>query len=431
MTDILHILRESDVIGRLEYDRGKDSLSLQYEDSWRFAAEGFPVSVSLPLENGSHDDLAVAKFLQGLLPDNDAVLSAWGKRFQVSKNNPYDLIKHVGEDCAGGLQFVRPDRLDLILSGELDSLRELGDGEMERRLTALKAQTRSVPVQIDGRFSLAGAQAKDALHLKDGKWFVPGGAIPTTHILKPEPDDLNEHALHEHFCLRLVAEIGLPVARSEVLRVGGMKVLSVRRYDRLPASEDGKLVRVHQEDFCQALGHFPSEKYERDGGASVVEIANLLSRESSAPEEDLSRFNMALALNWIIYGSDAHSKNYSLIHAPGSYLRLAPLYDVASYLPYDSNPKSTKRKLSMKIGGEYRLHRISRESWRKYAEESGQDTARVEVWVNLMIDKVQEKIDVVTAEICHDWDSVFIRNLRDLLLARVEVCRKAMETQSC
>ena len=377
MTEILHILRESGAVGRLEYDRKKDSVSLHYEDAWRFAAEGFPISVSLPLESGSHGDLPVRKFLQGLLPDSDAVLSSWGKRFRVSKNNPFDLIKHVGEDCAGGLQFVRPDRLDLILSGELDSLRELEDGELEERLHALKAQTRAVPVQIDGRFSLAGAQVKDALHRKDGKWFVPGGSIPTTHILKPEPGDLDEHAFHEHFCLRLVSEIGLPVARSEVLQVGNMKVLSVLRYDRSPASEGKGLVRIHQEDFCQAFGKFPSEKYERDGGASAADIAVLLRRESSDPEVDLSRFNMALALNWIIYGSDAHSKNYSLIHAPGSYLRLAPLYDVASFLPYDSNPKSTKRKLSMKIGGEYRLYRIGRENWRKFADETGQDPGRV------------------------------------------------------
>ncbi|MDP4720988.1 MAG: type II toxin-antitoxin system HipA family toxin [Akkermansiaceae bacterium] len=427
MIDVLHILRESDHVGRLEYDRKRDSISLHYEEGWRFGSDGFPVSVSLPLVASAHEDPKVRAFLQGLLPDNDAVLSAWGKSFQVSPRNPFDLIKHVGEDCAGGLQFVRPGRLDSILSGEFDSLQELSESDLVGRLERLKARTRAIPVQIDGRFSLAGAQAKDALHLKDGKWYVPGGRIPTTHILKPQPEDLSEQALHEHFCLRLVSEIGLPTAKSEVIQVGDMSVLSVQRYDRITDPDDGKLKRLHQEDLCQALGHFPSEKYERDGGPSAADIVKLLRQESSEAEEDIDRFVMALAFNWIIYGSDAHSKNYSLIHAWGSYLRLAPIYDVASFLPYDPNPKSTKRKLSMKVGGEYRLHLIGKRSWTKWAEEAGLDSAWVGVEVNLMIEKVGEKLGEVIEEVSPHCRTDFIGKLGELIGERVEVCRELME----
>ncbi len=426
MTEVLHILRESDLVGRLEYDRKRDSMALHYEEGWRFGSDGFPVSVSLPMETRSHGDEKVRAFLQGLLPDNGAVLDSWGKRFQVSPRNPFDLIKHVGEDCAGGLQFVRADRLESILSGEYDSMHELFEDDLIGRLEGLKAQSRAIPVQIDGRFSLAGAQAKDALLRKDGRWFVPGGRIPTTHILKPQPDDLSEHALHEHFCLQLVSAVGLPAAKSEVVRVGGMSVLSVQRYDRTTDPADGKLNRLHQEDLCQALGHFPSEKYERDGGPSAADIVKLLQRESSEAEEDIVRFVCALAFNWIIYGSDAHSKNYSLIHDSGSYLRLAPIYDVASFLPYDPNPKSTKRKLSMKVGGEYRLHAIGKGSWMKWAKEAGLDPGQVGVCVGLIIDKVGENVGKIAEEVSSQGGEDFIGRLGGLIMERVDVCRQEM-----
>lgn len=425
MTDLLNIICDSDQVGRLEYDRKRDSISLFYEEGWRFGSGGFPVSVSLPFETRSHAEDKVRAFLQGLLPDNDAVLNSWGKRFQVSPRNAFDLIKHVGEDCAGGLQFVRPERLESILSGRFDSMLELTDSDLEARLEGLKAQTRAIPVQIDGRFSLAGAQAKDALLRKDGKWYVPSGRIPTTHILKPQPEDLDEHALHEHFCLRLVSKIGLPAAKSEVIQVGGTSVLCVQRYDRI-VDEQGRLRRLHQEDLCQALGHFPSEKYERDGGPSAAEIVKLLQSESSDREEDIPRFVMALAFNWIIYGSDAHSKNYSLIHASGSYLRLAPIYDVASFLPYDPLPQSTKRKLSMKIGGEYRLHKIGRQSWMKWAEEAGLDSQWIKAWIGQTIDSVGENISKVVQEVYPLCKTDFIERLAKLISQRVEVCHEEM-----
>jgi len=279
---------------------------------------------------------------------------------------------------------------------------------------------------MDGRFSLAGAQTKDALHRKDGKWYLPGGRIPTTHILKPQPDDLEEHAVHEHFCLELVSRIGLSVAKSEVLEIGDMKVLNVERYDRLPDAAGARVVRLHQEDFCQALGYFPDRKYENEGGPSAADIVRLLRAESSDYEDDVGRFVMALAINWVIYGSDAHSKNYSLIHLPGSYLRLAPLYDIASNLPYEWNPKSTKRKLAMKVGGDYHLHRIARKSWRKFAEECGLDPLMVDVWVSLMIDKIEEHVRATAEQVSSHCVTDFIERLRGLILERVGVCRDAM-----
>ena len=171
----------------------------------------------------------------------------------------------MGEDCAGALQFIRPERLNEILSGKLDSLTSLTEEDLAKRMLDLTSQSRAIPMLIEGRFSLAGAQTKDALHLKDGQWFVPGGRIPSTHILKPQLEDFEEHALNEHFCLQLASKIGLIRAESSVLEISGRRILCVKRYDR-DVDPSGSIIRLHQEDTCQALGQYsPSEISGRRG----------------------------------------------------------------------------------------------------------------------------------------------------------------------
>ena len=425
MTEALQILYGDTAVGTLAHDRRKDAITLTYDNAWRFSHDAFPVSLALPLTRGIHADDSIRPFLQGLLPDNPAMLEAWGKRFQVSPRNPFDLIKHVGEDCAGALQFVRPERLERILSGELDSLTPLNEEDMEKRMAALHSQARAVPVEIEGRFSLAGAQTKDALYQRDGKWFVPGGRIPSTHILKPEIDEFEHHALNEHFCLQLAAEAGLMRARSEVLEIGGKQVLCVKRYDRT-MDPDGTIIRWHQEDTCQATGRYPNQKYQSDGGASAAEIAMLLEQYSDDRQDDVRRFIMALALNWVIAGTDAHSKNYSLLHGPGNFLRLAPFYDLASWLPYERDTHSTKVKLAMKIGGSYRLHEIDGKRWRKWAEEAGQDPLWVMACVEALVNQVAGAVDKVREAIAETHDTRFLHDLAGRIKDRVEACQSRL-----
>jgi serine/threonine-protein kinase HipA len=421
MKGTLHILSGNVSVGSLVYDRTKDEISLSYEEAWQFGAESFPVSLSLPLTRKRHSDVSIRPFLQGLLPDNPAVIEAWGKRFQVSPRNPFDVIKHVGEDCAGALQFVRPERLDLILSGALDSLTPLSEDDLAMRMTDLKSQSHAVPAQIEGRFSLAGAQTKDALFLKEGQWFVPGGRIPSTHILKPQLEDFEEHALNEHFCLQLAATIGLLRAESSILEIAGKKVLCVKRYDRVE-NPSGTITRWHQEDTCQALGFYPNQKYQADGGPSAAQIVRLLDQFSDDRDDDISRFIMALALNWVIAGTDAHSKNYSLLHAEASILRLAPLYDVASFLPYQRDLGSTKVKLAMKIGGTYRLHQIEATHWNKWAEEAGLSPDRVQAAVKALVHGIIESLETTRSVVAETNDSPFVHKLVDAIAERARKC---------
>lgn len=417
-TDILHILYNSTEVGRLEYQRKRDEMILVYEESWRFGTKSFPISLSLPLEKQRHADGSIRPFLQGLLPDNPAVIDAWGKRFQVSPRNPFDVIKHVGEDCAGALQFVKPERLGPILSGDLDSLIPLSEDDLAKRIEDTDAQAAAIPTAIHGRFSLAGAQTKDALHQKGGRWFVPCGRIPTTHILKPELDGLPHHVLNEYFCLQLAAKSGLMKTESSILRIAERRILCVKRYDR-STDAAGRVTRWHQEDLCQALGRYPNQKYQNDGGASAAEIINLLENYSDNREEDISQFIMALAFNWIIAGTDAHSKNYSLLHASGSFLRLAPFYDLASWLPYERDQNSSKVKLAMKIGGSYRLHEINFESWKRWASEAKLDTAWVTAQVRTTIERILQFIPA-TRDLIYEEDDGFLTKLSQLIAARAE-----------
>src|SRR5262249_2084174 len=159
-----------------------------------------------------------------------------------------------------------------------------------------------------------------------GRWGVPSGRTPTTHILKPPMPELNGHVENEHFCLALARELGLPAAASDVRRFDKEIAIVVERYDRVQIR--GRLTRVHQEDICQRLGVRPARKYESEGGPGIRGIAELLRTHSSARDDDLATFLDAIAFNWLIAGSDAHAKNYSILLAGGGQVRLAPLYDL-------------------------------------------------------------------------------------------------------
>jgi serine/threonine-protein kinase HipA len=211
-----------------------------------------------------------------------------------------------------------------------------------------------------GQFSLAGAQPKTALLLRDDRWGVPAGRTPTTHILKPPTDAFDGHAENEHFCLALARRLGLPVAHSEVRRFDGEPAIVVARFDRI--EQQGRLLRVHQEDLCQALAVPPTRKYLSDAGPGPVAIAEVLRTHSSSPSRDVDTFIDALAFNWLIAGTDAHAKNYALLFGSGGRIRLAPLYDLGSALPYPAL-RQDKLAIAMKIGSTYRLRDIRRHHW--------------------------------------------------------------------
>jgi serine/threonine-protein kinase HipA len=286
----------------------------------------------MPLAAEEHGPAAVQAFLWGLLPDNERVLDRWAKKFQVSARNVLALISHVGEDCAGAVQFVTPDRLEALKSGKDDKVEWLDEAAIAKRLQALREDHAAWRLPRDtGQFSLAGAQPKTALLLQKDRWGIPSGRIPTTHILKPPTGHFDGHAENEHICLQLARSLGMPVADTKVMRFEKEIAIVIERYDR--QFSGNTIIRVHQEDICQAMGVLPTKKYQNEGGPAPADIVELLRSYSTDRETDLDTFVDALGFNWLIAGTDAHAKNYSLLLASGPTVRFALLYDIASILP--------------------------------------------------------------------------------------------------
>jgi serine/threonine-protein kinase HipA len=370
----LIVLLSDREVGRVRQDQ-RGRLKFIYNNEWRQARGAYPLSLSMPLAASEHPHDLIDAFIWGLLPDNALIVESWAKKFQVSARNALALISHVGEDCAGAVQFVRPDRLDAVLNSGSGDIDWLDESDVAARLKTLREDHSAWRRPGDtGQFSLAGAQPKTALLLQDGKWGVPSGRIPTTHILKPPTGAFDGYVENEHFCLTLARALGLPAASSTVMRFGDEIAFVVERYDRQII--DRKIVRIHQEDMCQAFGVPPARKYENEGGPSVSRIVGFLQENSGAPREDVQTFIDAVAYNWLVGGTDAHAKNYSILIGAGGRVRLAPLYDLASILPYDEFDP-LKLKLAMKLGGKYRIRDISARSWEKLSGELRLDKKEV------------------------------------------------------
>jgi len=359
MSDHLVVLMNGVRAGTLTRTTG--GAGFDYDEMYRAEPDATPVSLSMPIQAARHRASTAIPWLWGLLPDNPEVLARWARQFQTTTSSPYALLATpVGEDCAGAVQFVRPERVDAV-AGHIGRIDWMTEREVADRLAALRRDaTMWLGPDFTGRFSLAGAQAKTALHLDGSRWGLPSDGAATTHILKPAIAGLDDHDLNEHLCLDAARRAGLPAARSEIKRFEDQTAVVVERYDRV--IRRGAVNRVHQEDICQALAVPPSQKYEADGGPNVRAIAALLRTEITpvtARFDAVWSFSDALAWNWLIGGTDAHAKNYSVLLA-GRQVRLAPLYDIASALAYPGVDE-LKLKMAMKLGDEYRLkaHRAS------------------------------------------------------------------------
>lgn len=369
MTDTLLVVMDGSIVGTVVRLKG-GRLRFDYADHDRDMAGATPLSLSMPTQIRSHPDSAITPWLWGLLPDNDLVLARWGREFHVSASTPFSLLSTpIGEDCAGAVQFALPDQVDRVLarSGNVTWLTE--DDVAERLRELRRDSTAWLGASVTGQFSLAGAQAKTALLFQDGRWGVPAGSTPTTHILKPAVAGFDDHDLNEHLCLDAARRAGLLAVRTRVTRFGDESAVVVDRYDR--QERNSEILRVHQEDLCQALGVAPSAKYQNEGGPGPADIAKLL-RDAMPPriaDDAVRRFADALIWNWLIAGTDAHAKNYSLLLSQDQ-VRLAPLYDVASALPYGTHEK--KLRLAMKIGGDYGVI-PARNTWPGASRDLGLD----------------------------------------------------------
>ena len=434
--------------------RRGDRMSFTYDDAWRRRDDVTPISLSMPLAGATHGHRPIEAYMWGLLPDNDRVLKAWGREFHVSSANPFALLAHVGEDCAGAIQFVAPDRASALLEErppEIAWQTEKAIATHIRRLRDDPAAWRDARGR--GQFSLAGAQRKTALYFEAGRWGIPSGRTPTTHILKPPIPGFNGHVENEHFCLRLAREVGLAAATSEVRRFDGESVIVVTRYDRVRLSDLAEqpppprtsapragaraiaerartlpVLRVHQEDMCQALAVHPDLKYQSQRGPTPKEIVRLLREQSGNPVADVAAFVDALIFNWLILGTDAHAKNYAVLHQQSGLPRLAPLYDLASILPYpEAQTDAGRVKLAMHVGSEYRDRNIRRRHWIELAENLGLNADATLVRAAELAQRVGPAAVAIGRELrAEGIDHPIVPRLAEMLPARAAACLRIL-----
>lgn len=371
----------------------RQSAGGQFTLRYRDERGNTPLSLSMPLVQTEHRNRAVKPFLDGLLPDREGVRAEMGREFGVNGRNAFQLLRHVGLDCAGAVQFCDPADVPDVLERD-GTLQPVHEKEIGARLAALQESGSRSWVSPAERWSLAGAQPKFALHRAGDEWFEAHGASPTTHIIKPGVAALHDQAVNEHICLSAAGRLGLDAAESEYTEFDGQPAIVVRRYDRGVDSQ-GRLVRIHQEDLCQAMSVAPEQKYEIDGGPGAVRILHLL--RGSARLEDRYGFLQYQAYNYLVGGSDAHAKNFSLLLV-GRSVRLAPMYDVASSYPYEG----LSHELPIAIDGKRAYGALTDSNWANVARRAELDPDRVVDGVHNLAarlpDALSDTIEAVRAE---------------------------------
>lgn len=389
---------------------------LQYDAGWVASEQGRPLSLSLPFTPGNqpHRGDTVRAYFENLLPDSQNIRERIARRFQAGSTHAFRLLAEVGRDCAGALQIL-PD------NAPPEDLQEVKATPLNDAAVAQVLRNTLAPFSPDDRgsedgfrISIAGAQEKTALLRFNEQWCRPHGATPTTHIFELPLGlignfrfDVNESVENEWLCSEILHAYGLPVARTQVLQFEDMKVLAVERFDRMWwKSEEGKswLLRLPQEDMCQATGTPPHLKYEPDGGPGMRSVMKLLAT-SIDPDRDRRTFFRAQVLFWMLRATDGHAKNFSIFLRPGGTYELTPLYDVLSAYPVIGTGANQllpfKARMAMAVRSKntyWDMRDIVRRDWVALGAEYGvvaPDGRGAEVVLDDMVAQTPEVVDSV------------------------------------
>lgn len=372
----LSVYLNSRLVGRLLRDLA-GAISFQYDSSWLQWEFALPVSLSLPLREQAYGGAPVVAVFDNLLPDNHHLRRQIATRTKAEGTDAYSLLSALGHDCVGALQFL-PHDIEPGPAGAAEG-DPIGRSGMAQVIENLATAPLGVSEDESFRISIAGAQEKTAFLFQDGKWYRPRGTTATTHIFKPSigrlPNgvDLTDSVENEYLCLNIIAALGIEAARPQMMTFGERRVLVVERFDRRWAA-DGRLLRLPQEDCCQALSILPTRKYQSDGGPGIVQILHLL-RGSDDPLADQRTFLKANMVFWLMGATDGHAKNFSIFLRPGGRFQLAPLYDVLSAQPsVDSKQLLRKNfRMAMSFGTKphYALRQIAPRHFFQTAEKAG------------------------------------------------------------
>lgn len=427
----LNVLINGRLVGHLSKE-ASGAIVFQYDRDWLDWEHGFAVSLSLPARETAYSGTPVAAVFDNLLPDNEAIRRRVAERTGAEGTDAYSLLARIGRDCGGAMQFL-PDGAVIddnpAVQGE-----PVYDDEIEQMLANLRRAPLGIDQDHDFRISIAGAQEKTALLFHDGQWMRPIGTTPTTHILKPQLGeiptafgmiDMAASVDNEHYCLALLRAFGLPVAQTQIVTFGARRVLVVERFDRR-WRDPSRLLRLPQEDCCQATGVPPSLKYQAQGGPGAVAILKLLQR-ADAPLADQATFFKAQILFWLIGATDGHAKNFSIFLGPGGRYGLTPLYDVLSAQPAFDRKQIPHRayKLAMSAGSN-RKYRIVDIAGRHFVETGKEAGVGVTIMGEAIADILDNAVDAgrrALAEMPPD----FAAEVHESVSAAIQARRPSLE----
>lgn len=347
-------------------------LGFTYAPDWLASKDARPLSQSLPLQAAPFDDRSTRPFFAGLLPEGDKRKGV-AQALHVSRQNDFALLDGIGGECAGAVTLLEPGQTPQPLDAP-DAVRWLDAADLVCTIDDMPSRPMRAG-DADLRLSLAGAQDKLPVVAERGRFGLPRFGTPSTHILKPTIPGIEASVLNEGFCMALAAALKLDVAPAAVHTVGegadARQYLLVARYDRQHTAS-GQRQRLHQEDFCQALGVSPETKYQNEGGPDLAQAFALLRRATRPSAPHILKLLDYVVFNALIGNHDAHAKNFSLLVTPRGAV-LAPLYDALATAVY---PRLTD-KMAMKIGGKYKFTEVQARHWERFAQDAGLSPAQV------------------------------------------------------
>ena len=419
MNRILEVWLLGQSVGQLIQADGR--LSFSYSPRWLQSPSAQPLSRSLPLRPESFDDKATRPFFAGLLPEGDK-RKLVAMALQVSPQNDYALLNGIGGECAGAVTLLEPGQQPTGLPSE-QYVRWLDDGELIAILDELPR--RPMLAGKDGlRLSLAGAQDKLPVVFINGHIGLPKQNTPSSHILKPAISAVEGSVYNEGFCMALAMRLKLSVASTSIRRVADRVYLLVERYDRL-RQPDGSLQRLHQEDFCQALGVAPEYKYQNEGGPDLTQCFDLIRKATRPSAPQVLRLLDYVIFNALIGNHDAHAKNFSLIYTRRGTV-LAPLYDTLSTAVY----ANLTDKMAMKIGSKYKFTEVQKQHWEQFAQAAGLSPVQVKKRILTLAsllpsEAVSLRHELTTQELDHD----ILSEIVGLIERRCQLTCKRLEAK--
>ncbi len=352
-----------------EADDGR--ICFQYRPDYLVRSDAYPLSISMPLSDFIYQNIP-AIFFANLLPDDPQAVDTIGRMRGVSPTNIMSMMNEVGHELPGAVTVTENNSADWSteLGDEGLGLKELSDGDIKK----IYENTIEHPLLLDAegeiRLSLPGFQPKIGIRIVEDKYYLPIDRSASSHILKPEPPHWRGLALNEYFCMKVAKRCGMDVA--EVALLQEIPALLIQRFDRVRSENSNlSLRRIHQEDFCQALGVLPQNKYQSEGGPRVSDFSRIAEMTVS-PSATLLKLFDQLVFHYLVGNTDAHGKNYSLLYSNGALPELAPMYDVVSVEMYGAfQGRRVSKKIAMKIAGKTQFNLVYPRHWQRVANELG------------------------------------------------------------